>query len=459
MSIEIDWELTDAPAGDDEAGFANRPPGRPPSPGGPAPSGSPPPVNERTPRGPVRRWLLAVPLLLLLAAALGLNYVTRLGWQRISDEVIALVRYEEQLSYQGDTLMVLRLQDYSNAQWLAVRENQVAAHQPAPLPVPVLLPDTTSAEIGPLELIDTDWVRAEVVRQYQTPDGQTVTFTLPQFYRRQGLSEDWVRTAVPDTHWGAWKDWQSPHLFVRHSERDQAFVTRIGPGLEALLSEACMVWGETCDELPPAKLFLSGFVGSLEYDPLANIRVRVEFGEEAGTGALPADYFLSVPSPQLAGAPADPATEQYLTEYLAVRLIASLADTATRTTWEAAALTTEAVTHLGLHSADPGFAQGAFPPRGEDGLMSLFSLELDTPAASAATSAPLDAPAAGATLVTRLKPTVTLVTYEVQPGDTLLSIAASFAVPVETVARLNGIQNPDLIQAGTLLLIPPGGSE
>ncbi len=450
MSIEIDWEVTDAPSGDDDTGAPQRPPDRHSQPPGP-------PANEPQPAGRQRRpWWIAVPIGLALVAALGLNYVTRLGWQRISADVIALVRYEEQRSKAGDLERVLRVQDYSNAQWLAVRTAQVAANRPAPLPVPVLTPAPDTAEIGPLELIETELVRTEVLRHYETPDGQVVTFALPQFYRRQGPNADWVRTNVPDSYWGAWHDWQSPHLFVRHSQRDQALVDKLGPRLEATLSAACQLWGNACDGLPPAKLYLSGFVGSLEYDPLANVRVRVEFGQDGSEGGLPADYFLSVPSPQLAGLPADPATEQYLTDYLAVRLIAALADTATATQREAEGLTTEAVNRLGLGDADPGFAGVSHDrPRGEAGVLStIFSRQN-----AAGETVAVSVPAAGLPLVTRLNPPAPLTTYAVQPGDTLLGIAADYGVSLESVILLNGIENPDAIQADSVLLIPPGGED
>ena len=45
-------------------------------------------------------------------------------------------------------------------------------------------------------------------------------------------------------------------------------------------------------------------------------------------------------------------------------------------------------------------------------------------------------------------------TYTVQPGDTLLLIAERFDVPVDLLARINHIDNPDLIQVGQTLVIP-----
>lgn len=44
--------------------------------------------------------------------------------------------------------------------------------------------------------------------------------------------------------------------------------------------------------------------------------------------------------------------------------------------------------------------------------------------------------------------------YIVQPGDTLAAIAQRYHVSVHTLARVNGINNLDLVQAGRMLAIP-----
>ena len=45
-------------------------------------------------------------------------------------------------------------------------------------------------------------------------------------------------------------------------------------------------------------------------------------------------------------------------------------------------------------------------------------------------------------------------TYVVEPGDTLSGIAAKFGTTVEDLCKLNNIENPDIIYAGQLLLLP-----
>ncbi len=45
-------------------------------------------------------------------------------------------------------------------------------------------------------------------------------------------------------------------------------------------------------------------------------------------------------------------------------------------------------------------------------------------------------------------------TYVVQPGDTLYSIAVRFGVSLEALIQANGIEDPNQLQAGQVLVIP-----
>jgi LysM repeat protein len=62
------------------------------------------------------------------------------------------------------------------------------------------------------------------------------------------------------------------------------------------------------------------------------------------------------------------------------------------------------------------------------------------------------------TTITTVAPSTTLVVvyYEIQPGDRLGNIAASFGVTVEALMQVNGITDPDKINAGDKLEIPSG---
>lgn len=46
--------------------------------------------------------------------------------------------------------------------------------------------------------------------------------------------------------------------------------------------------------------------------------------------------------------------------------------------------------------------------------------------------------------------------YEIKRGDTLATIAGAFGVTVQSIIELNGIDNPDSIQAGQTIEIPSG---
>lgn len=51
-------------------------------------------------------------------------------------------------------------------------------------------------------------------------------------------------------------------------------------------------------------------------------------------------------------------------------------------------------------------------------------------------------------------PTTIPTSYEIQQGDSLFSIAEQFGIDVTALAALNGITNPDYIQAGQVLQLP-----
>jgi hypothetical protein len=461
MPIELDWEVTDAPSAG-EPGTANSADKwaltasnqtstqsaitdrRPASPGGPA--------DPRSPHGlpaPHRRVIFGVAAFVAVLVAVvgaGLNAFMQGSWQRLSDDIAALVRYEERFSYLGQFGPVLQVQDPGNSDWIAVRRVQLRSHLPAALPIPMLQTASEDAEVADLEMLDPDWVKVDVKRQYLTPEGQTMVFTVPQFYRRAGDS-DWLRSAPPGGFWGEWTDWQTATLHIRHSERDAEFVRAIGPQLADLLQEACSLWPADCAGLAPAKVYLSGFVGSLEYDPVRNVRVLVQFGD--GSKGLPSDYFISVPSPHLAGIPDDEAGQRYLVEYLAVRMIAAMARDAASTNAAARSLFNLAVSNLGLRHADPGFSHRSLGVAMGAGNTRSPVLPVPPSSAVSAEAAPVAPPA----------PQQQVFVHIVQQGETLGGIAALYGVPLHSLVTLNAVGNPNHIEVGEQLIIWRRGAE
>ena len=50
-------------------------------------------------------------------------------------------------------------------------------------------------------------------------------------------------------------------------------------------------------------------------------------------------------------------------------------------------------------------------------------------------------------------------TYKIQPGDTLSGIAAKFGTTVEELCKLNDIEDPDVIYAGQVLILPENSED
>jgi LysM repeat protein len=76
-----------------------------------------------------------------------------------------------------------------------------------------------------------------------------------------------------------------------------------------------------------------------------------------------------------------------------------------------------------------------------------------TPAVASATAVPSPAPTTAPGTPPR---TVASATYVVAAGDSLSDIAARFGVSPEALAAANGIEDPDLISVGQVLVIPGG---
>ena len=81
-----------------------------------------------------------------------------------------------------------------------------------------------------------------------------------------------------------------------------------------------------------------------------------------------------------------------------------------------------------------------------------------TPATGAIQQPPVLPPDPPAPIPTPAQPERELGTqlvYTIQPGDTLFSIARQFGVTLDDLVELNNIEDPDRINAGDQLFIPP----
>ena len=76
--------------------------------------------------------------------------------------------------------------------------------------------------------------------------------------------------------------------------------------------------------------------------------------------------------------------------------------------------------------------------------------ELPTPTFDLAARVAIAVPTATATI----PPSPTPVTYTVRAGDTLGAIAVELGIPLENLMAANGLNNPDSISAGQVLIVP-----
>src|SRR5579859_6354882 len=442
MSIKLEWDVTEAPPDDEVVRRAATPDygskHRQPE---PQPQAHPSilrrfAVGGLRPRLP-RRWLaLGVAALAAVLAGGGLWFFTQIGWQKVTGDVTAAVNYEDQHAAQGEANLVLNVQDRGNSDWLTIQKDEALARQPAPLPVPMLNLGSAPLQVAGLTALDSDFVEATVSRQFVVPGGQTLSFELPQFYHRDSTA-DWLRSAPPGSFWGSWLDWQGARLQVRYSERDAAFVSEVAPLLDQRLAQACALWVGGCGSAGPVKLYLSGFVGSLEYNPLANTEVQVDISAPSGAAAAPSGYFLSIPSPQIAGIPTDETSRGYLTDYLAVRLIAALARHSSASPGAFFHLTAQAIQSLNLAQADPGYLSGG---QRRNSLAGGGGLQFPQQAQGQPRGA--------------FRPGGRVVWYTTVAGDTLPGVAVRFSTSAIAIQRANRLSSPDNLAAGVKLIIP-----
>jgi LysM repeat protein len=86
------------------------------------------------------------------------------------------------------------------------------------------------------------------------------------------------------------------------------------------------------------------------------------------------------------------------------------------------------------------------------------TLHLRQPSTAGALRRPSPTRPAGAYTATRALPSksTSSLIYVVRAGDTLAVIAAAYSVSVDAIARANAISDPNRIEVGQLLLMPPG---
>jgi LysM repeat protein len=86
---------------------------------------------------------------------------------------------------------------------------------------------------------------------------------------------------------------------------------------------------------------------------------------------------------------------------------------------------------------------------------SLFAASCGEPATEGATLPPIATTSTTSTTVF-VPTTIVYVYHEVQSGETLFKIAENYGVTVDEIIAANNLDDPDHIEAGATLRIPPG---
>ena len=403
-----------------------------------APPIVPPPPEENGPRIGTPTWI-GLAVLLLIGIGVAIWFATQSGTLEMRAEIRRMIESEEDFALVGDVAVVLALQDQTDSVWVQARALQVHDRQPAPLPVAfaLLLPDTLT--IVQLRASDEMHVQAEVRREFVRPvtdaqgenSSETAIFAIEQFYRLEEQT-GWVRTAAPELFWGELLLWTGDRVRVIHHQQDEALVNTIFPDVDELAAQACEQWA-ACTENAVASVFLTSSPAVFLDDPTANMRVVLETPELESDPSLESNLYLHIASPALAGVPIDSTGRNWLVEAYSVRVIADLAEQTAGPGPGAGALHEQALAALELTDADPGLRFETRP----------------TEAPVPATVEPV------ATNTPTIEPTISIQSYVVQAGDTLIRIAERFNTTVEVILAFNNISNADDVRVGQELVIPP----
>jgi hypothetical protein len=317
MPQQVDWTLETAPEADEPHSEA--------------------PAPQRRPRAQLWLRLGRAGLLLLVIVA---GVLAGLGGYRLWTELTIyrqlrhLIAAEEAAASRGDAGALAALADPDDPAWRHTLTQLAQVHQPAPIPSPALhaLP---GADRIAFTLLATDEVRADVTRDFRAPDGSTLAFTLPQYYRF--THGEW-RHSAPPAAGGANGFWIGNNLNISTRAADAGYVANdLGPYLDDVLGQACATWrcprGPIIGVAIADGFFFDAWPG--QPPPPAGAPLLFSFvrlsnpAAPSGSLSLLADSLI-IQSPRQAGYPADPASAEWLRRAIAIQLLNRLAEQISR---------------------------------------------------------------------------------------------------------------------------------
>jgi hypothetical protein len=317
----LEWTVTEAPDPSEIESLA--PPVWEPAP-------TPPELDAYTPEAhsPSHHFQISRRMWLILGTAivglvLGAGLYTLWNRYRIRGEIERFVAAEEQAALAGDTQKIKQLTDNGDPSWWVDHAMLAEGNQAAPVPMSILwgLPEAGIAQS--IHSIASDAVQVDVSRKFMTPDGNVVTFALPQFYHY--ANGGWKRIAPPKTIEGEKKTRPGLRVSVTYDAVDEEVVVGLSDYLDGVLAQACAAWACPDDlKLQVEFMTTAASPNSFYYSPFSQDPLLASL-----IGLEPLVIFggstLILASPHAVGYPADAAGTDLFKRVLAVELLAKTA--------------------------------------------------------------------------------------------------------------------------------------
>src|SRR5574341_464961 len=240
----------------------------------------------------------------IVGLLLGAGLFTLWNRYRIRGEIERFVAAEEQAALAGDTQKIKKLTDKGDPGWWVERATLAEGNQAAPAPLSILWALPEPGTLRSVRSIASDTVQVDVARKFAAPDGATVIFTLPQFYRY--AKGEWKRIAPPKTIWGEEKTRPGLRVNVTYYPIDEDFAVELSDYLEGVLAQACAAW--VCpDDLKMVVEFSTATIttNSFYYSPFSPGSLLISLLDSESFNVISGDPTLTLASPHAAGYPAD----------------------------------------------------------------------------------------------------------------------------------------------------------
>lgn len=292
MKIEVDWQIIEGERDEPEIIAAPPPP---------------------RPKRKLPRWLIAVALVPVVAAAVFSVYVTityRAQLARATLEVKVVAKLEAKAVATNDKPSFMALQDPDDAAFRAMQERRFGRIDRTGLPEFGLNATSAAPQFGSVSL-EPGVAELDVMRQFSVtqpmPGGpMSVTLNMPQYYKP--TASGWVHALPGPDFWGSQQSFARQHVLATYPWRDADVVEPLVLHMDLLLERVCAEL--TC----PSQM-------SLAFETLP--------GASGGWwssvyGGGETTFTLKILSPHLSGLPTDDVSREELYRAVEIQVVREL---------------------------------------------------------------------------------------------------------------------------------------